>query len=112
MNSYIIIRRGGWATPGDLDQAAARSRAVSEKEMANEVRWIRSYVLNEKDGRVGTICIYEATSIEAIRKHAECVALPVDEVIPIANTVVINPDPKWNASSANVMQWNKTYSSQ
>jgi len=94
MKLYAITRRGGWATPGDLQIAAARSKAVGEKEMAKDIRWIRSYVLNEKDGRVGTICIYEATSVEAIQKHAKCAALPVDEIVPISDTVIVCPDPK------------------
>ena len=34
--------------------------------MADDVRWIRSYVLAEEDGSVGTACIYEVTSHEAI----------------------------------------------
>jgi len=62
--------------------------------MPDEVRWIRSYVLDENGGCVGTVCIYEATSPEAIRKHAARAGLPVDEIIPIADTVVVRPDPQ------------------
>ena len=62
-------------------------------EMEADIRWIRSYVLDEGGGALGTICIYEATSEKAIRQHAAEADLPVDEVIPIANTVVVRPDP-------------------
>jgi hypothetical protein len=42
---------------------------------------------------VGTVCIYQATSPEAIRDHASRTDLPVDEVIPVADTVLVRPDP-------------------
>ncbi|MEX0716344.1 MAG: DUF4242 domain-containing protein [Planctomycetaceae bacterium] len=80
-------------SPADLQAAAERSRAVGDGEMADEIRWIRSYVLDEAGGGVGTVCIYEAASEEAIRRHADRADLPVDEVIPIADTVVVRPDP-------------------
>jgi sporulation protein YlmC with PRC-barrel domain len=89
---YVIIRRNGWATPQDLEVAGARSSAEGDKD-GSGVRWIRSYVLNEDSGDVGTVCIYEADSPEAIRAHAEAADLPVDEIVPVADTVVVRPDP-------------------
>ena len=62
--------------------------------MASDVRWIRSYVLDEGGGTLGTVCIYEASSPEAIHEHAARAELPVDEVIPIADTVIVRPDPQ------------------
>lgn len=94
MQLYAILRRHGWRTSGDLEQAAARSTQVGDEQMPEEVRWIRSYVLSESDGSVGTVCIYEATGPEAIRRHAELADLPVDEIVPIADTVVVRPDPQ------------------
>lgn len=93
MQTYVILRRGGWRTPEDLQEAAARSTAEGEK-MADDVRWIRTYVLAEEEGGVGTVCIYQATSPEAIRRHAGNADLPVDEIIPVADTVVVRPDPE------------------
>ena len=93
MELYAILRRGGWRSGGELEEAAARSSKVGEEQMSQDVRWIRSYVLDEGGGSVGTVCIYEASSPEAIRKHAQLADLPVDEVIPIADTVVVRPDP-------------------
>jgi Protein of unknown function (DUF4242) len=93
METYVILRRGGWRTPEDLQEAAARSTAEGEK-MSDDVRWIRSYVLDEQTGGVGTVCIYQASSPEAIRAHADAADLPVDEIVRIADTVVVRPDPE------------------
>ena len=62
--------------------------------MADDIRWIRSYVLEEGGGSVGTVCIYQATSPEAIREHASRASLPVDEIIPVADLVLVRPDPE------------------
>src|ERR687885_2637277 len=92
MDLYVIIRRNGWATPADLEEAAARSTTEGDKDDSG-VRLIRSYVLSEESGELGTFCVYEADSPEAIRAHAQASDLPVDEVVPIADTVVVRPDP-------------------
>ena len=92
MDLYGIVRRNGWPTGGDLEEAAKRSSTEGDKD-GSGVRWIRSYVLAEESGEVGTFCVYEADSPEAIRAHADAADLPVDEIIPIADTVVVRPDP-------------------
>jgi hypothetical protein len=61
--------------------------------MPDRVRWIRSYVVKEPDGRLGTLCIYEARDEESIREHARRVGMPGDDIMIIADTVVIRPDP-------------------
>ena len=61
--------------------------------MSSDIRWIRSYVLAEESGGLGTVCIYQASSPEAIRAHAAAADLPVDEIIPVADTVIVRPDP-------------------
>ena len=94
MQLYAIMRRNGWRSAEDLQEAAARSTRVGDEDMPDEVRWIRSYVLDETDGTVGTVCIYEATSPDALRRHAELADLPADEIIPVADTVVVRPDPE------------------
>jgi hypothetical protein len=99
MELYAILRRSGWRSGPELEEAAARSTKVGDEDMPQDVRWIRSYVLGEGDGSLGTVCIYEASSPEAIRKHAGLADLPVDEIIPIADTVVVRPDPEPAASS-------------
>jgi len=66
--------------------------------MPDKVRWIRSYVLQEADGRLGTVCIYQGTSDEAIREHASRAGLQADEVSEVVNScerqgVVVRDDP-------------------
>jgi Protein of unknown function (DUF4242) len=94
VKTYAILRRSGWRSPEELAEAAERSRQVGDEQMPDEVRWIRSYVLEEGDGSVGTVCIYQATSPEAIRRHASVADLPVDEIIAVADTVLVRPDPE------------------
>ena len=94
MNTYVILRRGGWRSPEDLQAAAERSKRVGDEEMSDDIRWIRSYVLQEDGGSVGTVCIYQASSPEAIREHASRADLPADEIIAVADTVLVRPDPE------------------
>ena len=92
MQTYVILRRNGWQTGEELAEAAARSTAEGDN-MPDDIRWIRSYVLAETDGTVGTVCIYQASSPEAIRDHAQRAQLPADEIIEVADTVLVRPDP-------------------
>jgi Protein of unknown function (DUF4242) len=94
MKTYVILRRGGWRSPEELQAAAARSTAVGNEEMPDDIRWIRSYVLAESEGGLGTVCIYQASSPEKIREHAERADLPVSEIIEVADTVIVRPDPE------------------
>jgi hypothetical protein len=92
MDLYVILRRNGWKSGDELETAAGRSTAQGDKDDSG-VRWIRSYVLAEESGGLGTVCIYEADSPEAIRAHADAADLPVDEIIKVADTVIVRPDP-------------------
>ena len=92
MKTYVILRRGGWRTAEELAEAAARLTAEGER-MPDDIAWIRSYVLAEPDGTVGTVCIYQASSPEAIRAHAAATEQPVDEIVKVADTVIVRPDP-------------------
>jgi len=92
MQLYVIMRRNGFRSPEDLEAAAARS-AVEGDKPGSGVRWIRSYAVAEESGEVGTVCIYEADSPEAIRAHARASFMPADEIVPVAQTVVVRPDP-------------------
>ena len=94
MQTYVILRRSGWKSGSDLEAAAGRSRQVGDEEMSDDIRWIRSYVLEEDGGSVGTVCIYQATSPEKIREHASRADLPADEIIKVADTVLVRPDPE------------------
>jgi hypothetical protein len=94
METFVIRRRNAWKSPQELEAAAAKSRRIGDQEMPDKVRWIRSYVVKEADGTLGTACIYQAVSPEAIRQHAGRVGMPADEIIPVAATVVVREDPK------------------
>lgn len=93
MNLYAIRRRSAWASAADLQATAAKSADVGDNEMGDQVRWIRSYVVAEPDGRLGTICIYEARSEASLREHAARVGMPAEEIDGLADTVVVRPDP-------------------
>jgi len=94
MNTYVILRRSGWRSPAELQAATERSIRVGDEEMSDDIRWIRSYVLEEDGGSVGTVCIYQASSPDALRDHASRAGLPVDEIIAVADTVRVRPDPE------------------
>ena len=93
MQTYLILRRSAWESGADLEAAAATSARVGDEEMPDQVRWIRSYVLSEEDGTLGTVCIYQAVDEDAVMEHAQRAELPADEVIPVADTVIIRDDP-------------------
>ena len=99
MELYAIRRRNQWRTGEDLEATAAKSTAEGEK-MSDEVRWIRSYVVEEDDGRLGTVCIYEGASPESIRRHAENAGMSADEITRVGDTVIVRDDPVADAVSA------------
>ena len=93
MQLYAIRRSNAWASPEEVEEVAARAKQVGDEEFPTEVRWIRSYVIAEEDGTFGSICIYQAVTTEAIRRHANRVGMPADEIWTVGNSVVIRPDP-------------------
>jgi Protein of unknown function (DUF4242) len=92
MNLYAIRRRDFWGTPEELQATAAKSAQVGD-EMTDDVRWIRTYVVHEESGRLGTVCIYQGTSADKVREQAERTGMPADEVTVVADTVIVRPDP-------------------
>ena len=94
MNTYVIRREKAWASPEELEETAGRSKQVAEDDFPEDIQWIRSYVIKEDGGSLGTVCIYQATSIDAVRDHAKRVNMPADEVLEVADTVIIRPDPQ------------------
>jgi len=93
VNLYAIRRPSGWRTPEQLQAAAARSKQVGDEQMSADIRWIRSYVVRERDGGLGTICIYQASSPEKIREHASRADIPATDIFDIVDTVIVRPDP-------------------
>jgi hypothetical protein len=93
MDLFVIRRRNFWKTPEDLEKSASISSRVGNEEMPDRVRWIRSYVVNEPEGTLGTVCIYQAIDPEALREHARRVGMPADEITKVAATVIVREDP-------------------
>jgi hypothetical protein len=100
MDLYVIRRPSAWANMQELAAAGAKSGQVGNEEMADRVRWIRSYVVKEPDGRLGTICIYEARDPESIREHARRVGMPADQILPVMKTIVVRDDPNEASEAA------------
>jgi len=93
MDLYVIRRPSAWADLAELEAAGAKSAKIGNEEMSDRVRWIRSYIVKEADGRLGSFCIYQARDPESIREHARRVGMPGNEIFPVVNTVVIRDDP-------------------
>lgn len=100
MDLYVIRRPRAWANAAELEATAAKSAKIGNDEMSDRVRWIRSYVVKEPDGTLGTFCIYQARDLESIREHARRVGMPGDEIFPVAKTVVIRDDPAEASAAA------------
>src|SRR5262245_60501973 len=100
MDLYVIRRPSAWATLQGLQAAGAKSAGIGNEEMPDRVRWIRSYVVHEPDGRIGTFCIYEARDGESIREHARRVGMPGDEFYKVAMTAVVRKDPAQKQAAA------------
>jgi hypothetical protein len=100
MNTYVIRRRKGWKNAEELEKAAGVSARIGNEEMADQVRWIRSYVVQEDDGQLGTVCIYQAVDEAAILEHARRVGMPADEIKPVTATVIVRDDPKEDPKAA------------
>jgi Protein of unknown function (DUF4242) len=92
MQTYLVVRRSAWGSPQEQRDADARS-ALEAARMADEIASLRSYALEERDRTIGSVCIYEASSPEAVRRHAAAAGLPVDEIVKVADAVVDQADP-------------------
>lgn len=92
MNLYAILRRDGW-TPDQIESADARSNDAAA-DRTDSLRKIRSYVLDEPNGRVGTVCLYEATGPDVLIEHARAAGIPCDEVVRVTAIDVQRPDPQ------------------
>ena len=93
METFVVLRRGVWKSEEEWDDAEALASRVVDDEMSDQLRWVRSYVISEEDGTLGTVCIYQAEDEDVIMEHAQRAELPADEVIPVVNTVIIRDDP-------------------
>jgi hypothetical protein len=93
MPLYVVPRTRVWLSDEELAAAIDCVPAVNDA-LRGEVRWIRSYVVGEEDGTYSAYCVYEASSPEALRRHADALGLPTDAIKPVAATIVAAPDPE------------------
>jgi hypothetical protein len=93
MNDYVIFRSNAWPDEAALERAAGRAARITNTELAGQVNWIRSYVYEEPDGTLGSVCIFQATDRDVVFEHARRADLACDDVRPIARTVIIDADP-------------------
>ncbi len=100
MELYVIRRPSAWASLKELEAAGAKSARVGNEEMPDQVRWIRSYVVHEPDGRIGTFCIYQARDGDSIREHARLSACP-------ARSSIASPPRSSSATTPATHQLNK-----
>ncbi|MBS1133201.1 MAG: hypothetical protein H6R02_342 [Burkholderiaceae bacterium] len=91
---YLIRRRNFWKTAADLEKSAVISRRVGDQEMARQVSWLHTFAVTEKNGSLGTVCLYQAVDPEALRKHAARVGMPADEIVPVFGRIVFRDDPQ------------------
>ena len=94
MDLYVIVRRNGWATAGDLEQARRPARSTEGDKPDSGVRWIRSYVLAEESGELGTVLHLRGGA--APRRSAPTPTPPTcrsTRSSAVADTVVVRPDP-------------------
>ena len=89
MDLYLIRRRHAFQ-PDQVEATVARANAEAEK-VPDQLRHIRSYLLDEGDGSLGTTCVYEATGPDAIRAHARASGLPANEITAVATRVPTRP---------------------
>ena len=100
MDLYVTRRPSAWANHQELEAAGAKSAKVGNNEMSDRVRWIRSYVVKEPDGRLGSFCIYQARDPESIREHARRVGMPGALIFPVVKTIVVRADPEDESAAA------------
>lgn len=93
MDTFVIRRRNAWNSKQELEATAGVSLRIGTQEMADKIRWIRSYVVDEDDGTLGTVCIYQAVDARAIREHARRVGMPAHEINLVEKTVIVREDP-------------------
>jgi hypothetical protein len=83
MQTFLVVRRSAW--PSEEAQREADERSAAEAtRMAGDIACIYSYVLEECDRTLGSVCIVQASTPEAVRRHAAAAHLPVDEIVKVA----------------------------
>ena len=92
VNLYIVPRTRAWRSEEELAAAVDCLPSVTAV-VSDDIRWIRSYIVQEDDGTFSAFCLYEASSEEALLRHGESMRLPTDGIKRVASTIVNAPDP-------------------
>ena len=86
MPKYVIERE----LPGAGNLSADELQAISQKsnkvigELGPEIRWLTSYVTEDK-----LYCVYVAPDADVIEEHARCGGFPADKITKVS--AVIDP---------------------
>jgi hypothetical protein len=70
MPRYLVERLFDEISEDDMLAAAIRSDTVRQEDFS-DMKWEHSYVCEEPDGKITTFCVYEAESVDDIKRHAE-----------------------------------------
>lgn len=83
---YVIERNipGAGQLNAQQRQDISRKSCDVLKSLGPEIRWLHSYVTDEK-----IYCVYEAPNEDLIRKHADLGGFPADRISPVR--AVIDP---------------------
>jgi hypothetical protein len=98
MHTYLVVRRSAWSSMRERQEADARAMTEAAR-MTDEIASIRSFTVEERDRTIGSVCIYEASSPEAVRRHAASAGLPVDEIVKVTDAAIARGDPAESATT-------------
>jgi Protein of unknown function (DUF4242) len=86
MPKYLIERElpGAGQLPADELQAISQQSNKVIGELGPEVRWLTSYVTEDK-----IYCVYVAPDEDILQEHARCGGFPADRITEVA--AVIDP---------------------
>ncbi len=89
---HLVRRRSAWAGADDFVRSAGIARRIAEQDMPRELVWLHSHLVDEGDGRLGSVCVYQAVGAAALREHARRAGLPADDIVPVIGRVVFRDD--------------------
>ena len=86
MPLYVVPRTRAWLTEEELAADMDCLPAIVAAAV-DDVRWIRSYIVEEDDGALSAFCVYEASGPEALTRLGEATRLPTDAIKSVVKTL-------------------------
>lgn len=86
---HLVRRRGCWAGPDEVDAVLTAAREAADRRRPRETCWLSSHVVQEPDGRLGSLCLYQAIDAAALQAHAVEAGLPADEITPVFGRILV-----------------------